>query len=177
MGNFLEKISANNIIKYNYKQIGFNEELGLVYKSNGTDYQLESIDSDVKYTIVGDTVKKIVESTGYTEEEIMDIIFIVYNAYESYKSYIELEEKFANDKKYLKKMQNNIVNVISSLISKYNYQDVYVYLSEMADLDLIKMFSDKTNMEEYNRAEDALSKENNKSYSGEEEEIVSIHFR
>ena len=98
MGNFLQALNAANIVNINYKEVGTNEELGLIYNSNGTDYQIVSIETDSKYTIVGDTVDRISERTGYDKEDIMALLFIVYNAYDNYKSYLDSVTR--NAKKY-----------------------------------------------------------------------------
>ena len=177
MGNFLQTVTAGNITsKLKYNEIGSNTELGIVYKSNGDNYQIVSVDSDIKYTIVGDTVKQIVERTNYSEEEIMDLLFIVYNAYDNYKLYLEAQEKVIEEKKYLKKLQENMVDTISRLITKYNYQDVYGYLTEMSDFDLIKLFNGQPASQEYSKLEEDLSSDINKSYNGEPEELVSRYF-
>ena len=177
MGNFLQTITAGIITsKLKYNEIGSNTELGIVYKSNGDNYQIVSVDSDIKYTIVGDTVKQIVERTNYSEEEIMDLLFIVYNAYDNYKLYLEAQEKVIEEKKYLKKLQENMVDTISRLITKYNYQDVYGYLTEMSDFDLIKLFNGQPASQEYSKLEEDLSSDINKSYNGEPEELVSRYF-
>ena len=190
MGNFLQVFNAGNIASLNYKEIGTNDELGLIYNSNGSDYQIVSIETDSKYTIVGDTVDKISERTGYDKEDIMAILFIVYNAYDNYKEYLDSivknSKRYSGDpedieynkreEKSLRKLQENLVETTAMLITKYNYQDVLGYLSEMPDYAIVRLFDGQQASEEFAQLSEDLSAEVNKSYDGEPEELVSLHF-
>ena len=191
MGNFLEVIKpANLAAQFDYKEIGTNDELGLIYNSNGKNYQIVSVETDAKYTLVGDTVNKICERTGYEQEDIMALLFIVYNAYDNYSYYLQTVEKDlerhldAEEREQLhrqhqeitKKVQENLVNTTVALITKFNYQDVYHYLGEMTDVAIVNLFTYQTESEEYGEILYNLTPDKITTYNGEEEELVSRQF-
>lgn len=179
--NFLSNITSGGILgKVFYKELGINEELGLYYKTNGKDYLVEN-DYGTKYTLTGKTVDALSEKTGYEPEEIMDILYIVYSAYDNYASYLDSDDtKTSEETKLLKKVQSKMVDVISELIYKYGYEEVYSYFSTMRDLDIMTLFNGQNATEVLDKIDYDLSSDNIKKLTeetDEPEEIVSIQFR
>ena len=176
--NLLSNITTGGILgKVLYKEMGTNEELGLYYKSNGKDYLVEN-DFGQRYTLTGQTVNSISEKTGYEPEEVMDILYIVYSAYDNYASYLDSSDnKSQEELNLLKKVQSKIVDVISDLITKYGYTDVYTYFNSMNDLDIMTLFNGQKEKDVLEKIDFDLSTDTTNSYAGETEEIVSIQFR
>ena len=178
MGNSLIAISAENVLSQRkYEEIGENTDLDIVYKSNGQDYQIETYFGD-QYTLTGSTVNSISESTRYTVEEVMNILYVVYEAYDSFKTAIETSDPLHKQgiKKLTKKFQDKMVNTISELLNKYNYEDVYEYFTSMPVMDLISLFNgqeDKAILDSLHRE---LAPVKTLTTNGEQEELVSRYF-
>ena len=175
--NFLSNITTCGILgKVIYRELGSNEELGLYYKTNGKDYLVEN-DYGQQYTLTGTTVNSISEKTGYEPSEVMDIVYIIYSAYDSYESYLDSSDNRTQDEeKLLKKVQSKIVDIVSDLITKYGYTDVYTYFNAMNDLDIMTLFNGQNEKTVLEQIEFDLSTDTNNSYAGETEEICSIQF-
>jgi len=178
MANNLVAINTANILsKQQYTDLGENADLQISYKTDGKDYLIESYYGD-SYTLTGSTVDSIANSTNYTSEEVMDILYIVYDAYECVKSSIETSDPLYKQgiKKYTKKYQDKMVEIISDLLRRYSYEDVLAYLTSMPVYDLISMF----NGQDAKEALDALHKElaplTTVQTFEEPEEIVSRYF-
>ena len=178
MANNLIAINTENILsKKKYEDLGENQDLQISYKTDGKDYIIETCFGE-KYTLTGSTVNSISEKTNYTQEEIMNILYVVYDAYESVKSSIETSDpKYKTGiRKYTKKYQDKMIEVISDLLRKYPYEDVFAYFTTMRTYDLVSMF----NGEDDKAVIDALHRELKSSQqmrvSGEPEELVSRYF-
>ena len=92
MGNNLITIDTNSILSKNkFEDLGVNEDLQIVYKTNGKDYAIETYFGE-RYTLTGETVDSISRSTNYSKEEIMNILYIVYEAFEGFKTSIETSD-------------------------------------------------------------------------------------
>ena len=176
--NFLSNITTGGILsKVTFKEMGSNEELGLYYKSNGKDYLVEN-DYGQQYTLTGATVDSISEKTGYEAEEVMDIMYIIYSAFDGYASYLDSSDnKTQEELDLLKKVQSKIVDVVSDLITKYGYNDVYTYFSSMNDLEIMTLFNGQKASTVLEKIDFDLSVDTHNSYAGETEEVCSIQFR
>ena len=176
-GNFLQAINPNNIIKgVRFKEIGHNDDLSITYKTNGKDYQVVSNLYDTKYTLTGATVDSICNRTGFSKEDIMDVLFIVYDAYDDFNSFLETLPDQRGMKKYTKKIQDKIVDVISELITKYNYEDVVDYLGSMNTQELMSLFNGQDSSVAWANINEHFTYEDDKSYDSEQEELVSRLF-
>lgn len=175
--NFLQAINPNSIIKGDkFKEIGHNDYLNYTYKTNGKDYQVVSDIYDTKYTLTGTTVDSICDRTGFNKEEIMDILFVVYDAYDDFKSFVDTLPDQRGTKKYMKKIQDKMIDVISELITKYKYEDVLSYLSSMNTQELMSLFNGQDSRVAWSKINEHFSYEDDKSYDSEQEELVSRFF-
>lgn len=180
MGNGLITINANNIVSSRkYKEIGENTELQITYKSNGTDYAIETLYGE-KYTLTGSTVESISAKTSYNIEEVMDILYIVYDAYENYKTYVETtatSEAKLGSRSFTRKLQDKMVDTISDLLRKYSYEDVKAYFTSMKPLELMTLFNGQDDRQVLDRLHSELKPiEVYRTPNGEPEELVSKAF-
>ena len=178
MANNLITINTANILnKQQYTDLGENTDLQISYKTDGKDYIIESYYGD-SYTLTGSTVDSIANSTNYTSEEVMNILYIVYDAYECVKSSIETSDPLYKQgiKKYTKKYQDKMVETISELLTKYSYEDVFAYLTSMPVYDLISMFNGQDDKEVLAALHRELAPLKTVQPFAEPEEIVSRYF-
>jgi hypothetical protein len=142
MDSSLIKVSTGTVAASRYVEFGTNDELQISYKSNGKNYVIETYEGE-RYELLGSTIESISNNTPYSIEYVMDIMFVIYNEYDNFKSSIEVSDpKYKSGiRKYTKKFQDKMVNTITSLLQKYNYEDVLAYFKSMRGFDLLTLFN------------------------------------